>query len=165
MAQLELGSFRVRSARFGTRTEYADGVLTIEPKAIRNLILRDGRIKDVHLHLVFPGDSVRVLRVLDAIEPLFKVSGPSCAFPGFNGPPRTCGSGRTHRLETFTVVEVGDFPFPASGVHAFEEGIIEMSGPGALYCGCSDRINLLLEFVPSFAASLAIAARRPRRGR
>ncbi|MGA8572748.1 MAG: glycine/sarcosine/betaine reductase component B subunit [Desulfobaccales bacterium] len=153
MAQLELGSFRVRSARFGTRTEYADGVLTIEPKAIRNLILRDGRIKDVHLHLVFPGDSVRVLRVLDAIEPLFKVSGPSCAFPGFNGPPRTCGSGRTHRLETFTVVEVGDFPFPASGVHAFEEGIIEMSGPGALYCGCSDRINLLLEFVPGEAST------------
>ncbi|MGC2691640.1 MAG: glycine/sarcosine/betaine reductase component B subunit, partial [Desulfobaccales bacterium] len=77
MAHLELGSFRVRSARFGDRTEYRDGVLTIETKAIRNLILKDGRIKDVHLHLVFPGDSVRVIRVLDAIEPLFKVSGPS----------------------------------------------------------------------------------------
>ena len=56
--------------------------------------------------------------------------------------------GRTHRLDGFTVAAVGDFPFPASGVHAFEEGVIEMSGPGAVYSGCSDRVNLLLEFVP-----------------
>ncbi|MHB9074275.1 MAG: glycine/sarcosine/betaine reductase component B subunit [Desulfobaccales bacterium] len=153
MAHLELGSFMVRSAQFGDRTEYEDGVLTIEEDAVRDLILQDGRIKDVRLHIVFPGDSVRVIRVLDAIEPLCKVSGPSCTFPGFNGPPQTCGEGRTHRLEGFTVVEVGNFPFPASGVHAFEEGIIEMSGPGAVYSGCSDRVNLLLEFVPGRAST------------
>lgn len=153
MTRLEMGSFTIRAARFGKQTEYQDGNLTIDRDAVRNLILQDPRVKEVKLDLIFPGESVRVIRVLDSIEPLAKVSGPSCAFPGFNGPPHTCGSGRTHRLEGFTVVEVTDFPFPASGVQAFEEGIIEMSGPGAAYSGCSDRFNLLLQMTPGAAST------------
>ena len=50
--------------------------------------------------------------------------------------PRSAAHGR-ERTDApaggFTVVEVTEFPFPASGVQAFEEGIIEMSGPGAAY--------------------------------
>ncbi len=105
------------------------------------------------LECVHPGESVRVLRALDAIEPLRKVRGPGTAFPGFNGPPVTGGSGLTHRLEGFAVVEVTEFPFPASGVQAFEEGIIEMSGPGAVYSGCADRVNLCLVLTPGAASS------------
>jgi glycine reductase len=146
--QLELGSFPVHRAEFGSRTGYAGGVLTIDREAARAVVLRDDRIKDVRLELVHPGESARVLRALDAIEPLHKVRGPGSAFPGFNGPPLRAGSGRTHRLEGFAVVEVTDFPFPASGVQAFEEGIIEMSGPGAIYSGCADRVNLLLVLTP-----------------
>lgn len=145
---LELASFPVDRARFGAQTRYQDGELTVSRDAVRALVLRDARIRDVQLELVHPGDSARVIRVLDGIEPLAKIDGPSCTFPGFNGPPRTCGSGRTHRLEGFTVMEVTDFPYPASGVQAFEEGIVEMSGPGAPYCSASDRVNLLLVFTP-----------------
>jgi glycine reductase len=148
MMTLDLASFPVRRARFGPETRYQDGELTISHDAVRARILQDPRIKDVRLELVHPGDSARVLRVLDGIEPLAKIEGPSCAFPGFNGPPRTCGFGRTHRLEGFTVMEVSDFPYPASGVQAFEEGIVEMSGPGAQYSSASDRVNLLLVFTP-----------------
>ncbi len=153
--RLEMASFPVREARFGPRTGYADGVLTIDAETVRGLVVRDERIRDVRLELLHPGDSARVLRALDAVEPLHKVSGPGCAFPGFNGPPHTCGSGRTHRLEGFAVVEVAEFPFPASGVQAFEEGIIEMSGPGAAYSGCADRVNLLLVFTPGAVAGNA----------
>lgn len=153
MMSLDLASFPVHRARFGSRTEYQDGQLTIDPEAVRRLVLRDPRIKDVQLELVHPGESVRVIRVLDAIEPLTKVNGPSCTFPGFNGPPQTCGSGLTHRLEGFTVLQVTEFPYPASGVQAFEEGIIEMSGPGAAYSACSDRVNLLLVLTPGAASN------------
>ena len=45
-------------------------------------------------------------------------------------------------------MQVTEFPYPASGVQAFEEGIVEMSGPGAEYCAASDRVNLLLVFTP-----------------
>jgi sarcosine reductase len=153
MMSLDLASFPVRRAQFGSRTEYQDGQLTIDAEAVRRLVLRDPRINDVQLELVHPGESARVIRALDAIEPLTKVKGPSGTFPGFNGPPRTCGSGLTHRLEGFTVIQVTEFPYPASGVQAFEEGIIEMSGPGAAYSACSDRVNLLLMLTPGAASN------------
>src|SRR5207247_1113660 len=83
--------------------------------AVRDLVLRDPRIAEARLELAHPGDSVRVLRALDAIEPLHKPDGPGRAFPGFLGPPHTVGHGRTHRLDGFTVVQVTEFPFPARG--------------------------------------------------
>ncbi|MBI2217204.1 MAG: hypothetical protein HYU51_07900 [Candidatus Rokubacteria bacterium] len=150
--RLELASFPVRRAELATSTRWAEGILTIDAQAVRSLVLRDPRIADVRLELTHPGDSTRVLRVLDAVEPLHKVAG-GTAFPGFNGSPRTVGSGRTHRLAGFTVVEVTDFPFPATGVQAFEEGVIEVSGPGAEYSACSDRVNLLLVLTPGAAST------------
>jgi glycine reductase len=150
---LEVAAFPVRRARLGAPAAYDDGLLTIDAAAVRTLVLEDPRIADVRLELAHPGESVRVLRALDAIEPLHKPDGPVRAFPGFLGPPHTVGHGRTHRLSGFTVVQVTDFPFPAHGVQAFEEGVIEMSGPGAAYSGCADRVNLLLVLEPGRAAS------------
>jgi len=153
--RLEIGSFPVVSAALAGRTRYADGALDIGEDAVRSLVLGDPRIRDVRLELARPGSPVRIVRALDAVEPLVKVRGPGSAFPGFNGPPVTCGAGLTHRLEGFAVVEVTEFPFPASGVQAFEEGIVEMSGPGAEYSGCADRICLCLLFTPGAAADNA----------
>jgi sarcosine reductase len=146
--RLEVASFPVRRLELGASAAYADGRLAIDAEAVRGLVLSDPRIADVHLETAHPGDSVRVVRALDAIEPLHKPKGPVAAFPGFNGPPHTAGHGRTHRLDGLAVVAVATFPFPASGVQAFEEGIIEMAGPGAAYSGCSDRACLLLVFTP-----------------
>ena len=70
--------------------------------------------------------------------------------PAFSLPDQ---DGRTHRLSGFTVVQVTEFPFPASGVQAFEEGVIEMSGPGAEYSGCADRVNLFLLLTQGHAVS------------
>lgn len=153
--RLEVAAFPVRRAQLGTFVAYDDGALTIDAGAVSRLVLQDPRIAAVRLEVVHPGDSVRVLRALDAIEPLCKPDGAVRAFPGFFGPPHTAGHGRTHRLAGFTVVSVTEFPFPASGVQAFEEGVIEMSGPGAEYSGCADRVNLLLVLEPGHAASNA----------
>ena len=150
---LTLAAFPVHRAEFGEPAAWRDGVLTVEPAALRRLVLSDPRIGEARLELAHPGDSLRVLRALDAVEPLTKVTGPSSVFPGFLGPPDTCGRGRTHRLDGFTAVAVTEFPFPAAGVQAFEEGIIEMSGPGAAYSGCADRVNLVLVLAPGAVAS------------
>src|SRR5262245_55305763 len=130
---LEVAEFPVRRARLGFPAAYEGGALTIDADAVRCLVLQDPRIAEVRLELTHPGDSARVLRALDAIEPLHKPVSPVSAFPGFLGPPHTAGHGRTHRLAGLAVVQVTEFPFPASGVQAFEEGLIEMSGPGAAY--------------------------------
>lgn len=151
--RLEVAGFPVRRVELSSRAAYADGRLGVDAGALRDLVLRDRRIADVHLDTAHPGESVRVLRVLDAIEPLHKPGSLVAAFPGFNGPPHTAGSGRTHCLDGLAVVEVAEFPFPASGVQAFEEGIIEMTGPGAAYSGCADRACLLLRFTPGAAST------------
>jgi glycine reductase len=150
--RLELASFPVHRACLGERTAWTDGILTVGAAEVRRLVLADPRLGDVQLALAHPGDSARILRALDAVEPLHKVAGPGCAFPGFLGPPDTAGRGRTHRLAGLSVVAVTDFPWPAGGVQAFEEGLIEMAGPGAAFCAGSDRVNLLLLLAPGAAA-------------
>ena len=145
---LEIASFPVARIELAAQASYADGMLSVDARAVRGIVLRDPRIGDVALDVAHPGDRVRILRALDAIEPMVKVDGRSGVFPGFLGAPVTCGHGRTHRLDGCTVIAVADFPFVASGVQAFEEGVIEMSGPGAEYSGCADRANLVLSFTP-----------------
>jgi glycine reductase len=143
--RLEVGSFPVRRAVLGETSAWRDAILTVGVADVARLVRADPRIGGVALEVAHPGDGTRVLRVLDAVEPLHKVSGPSTAFPGFNGPPHTAGSGRTHRLAGVSVTVVTEFPYPASGVQAFEEGLLETSGPGAAVCGAEDRIHLLLQ--------------------
>ena len=70
--RLELAAYPVRHARLGTRASYDDGVLTIDRDAVTRLVRDDPRIGAVRLEIVHPGDSVRVLRALDAVEPLHK---------------------------------------------------------------------------------------------
>src|SRR5262247_160762 len=95
---LEVVEFPVRRAELGVPAAYEDGVLTIDAGSVRRLVLQDARIAEVRLELTHPSDSARVLRALDAIEPIHKPAGPVTAFSGFLGPPHTVGHGRTHRL-------------------------------------------------------------------
>src|SRR5262245_57841496 len=87
--RLEVAGFPVRRLELGASAAYTDGRLTVDAEALRALVRRDGRIADVRFETAHPGESVRVLRALDAIEPLHKPGGGVCAFPGFNGPPHT----------------------------------------------------------------------------
>ncbi len=153
--RLDVASFPVHRAELGARTAYAAGVLSVDVEAVRALVRRDPRIADVRLEAVHPGESARILRALDAVEPITKTRGDGAAFPGFNGPPVTVGRGVTHRLAGLVVVAVTEFPFPAGGVQAFEEGIIEMTGPGAEHSGCADRATLCLVLTPGAAATNA----------
>src|SRR5205809_6917699 len=97
--RLEVGSFPVHRVEMCPRSGYASGALAIDGEAVRALVLRDPRIADVRLEPLHPGESVRVVRALDAVEPMAKVRGEGTTFPGFNGPPVTAGRGVTHRLE------------------------------------------------------------------
>lgn len=142
--RLELASFPVTRAQFGSRTAYDDGVLTIDRAAALDLLAREPAFASVGLDLAHPGERVRLVHALDAVAPLLKVAGPGCAYPGFLGPPRLVGHGRTHRLEGLAVIVSTPFPQPMSGVQSFEEGFIDMSGPAAQFCACSDTANVVL---------------------
>jgi hypothetical protein len=97
--RLELGSFPVREVELGARpTGYREGVLTIDHAELTRALLADRRLRGVTLDVVRPGESARVIHLLDAVEPRVKGSGGGTAFPGFLGSPEPVGSGRTHRL-------------------------------------------------------------------
>lgn len=134
--KLELGYFKVKDVVFGDTTRFENGVLTVNKKELSELILEDQRIKDVDFDVAKPGEEVRIIPVKDVIEPRVKVTG-GTIFPGFLGKPTTVGSGRTHVLRGMAVVTCGR-------IVGFQEGIIDMSGPGAEYTPFSKLINLVL---------------------
>ena len=126
--RLGVGTFPVRDVRLGARTAYEGGVLHVDTEALRAVILAGGDFADVAFEVVRPGDDVRVIHVMDAVEPRCKLDGGS-SFPGFVGPQKTVGEGRTHRLAGMAVLSIG--AAVAGEPTYWREAIVDMRGPGA----------------------------------
>lgn len=139
--------------QLGLKTAFAKGILIVNAAEICRAARYDDSISDVKVELVAPGEETRIIHVLDAIEPRRKVSGDLAAFPGFLGPARTVGDGTTRRLSGMAILQSAQLPEPTGGILEFNEGIIDMSGPGADYCACSHTHNLVLLFKPRSGAT------------
>lgn len=137
--KLDVGFIDIKKFHLGSKMELKEGVLTIDKQALAAFIHElDNRIIDLELEVVNPGDEVRIMPVKDVIEPRVKVLGDGCIFPGFNsGEEAMVGSGLTHVLRGVAVVTTGH-------VVGFQEGIIDMTGPGAKYTPFSKTMNLVL---------------------
>jgi glycine reductase len=143
--RLEVQSYRVRDVRFGERTALHDGVLEIDAEALRRLLVDDAALEDVTVSLARPGESVRIIHVLDAVEPRARVSQPGTDFPGFLSPPFTVGEGRTHRLAGVAVLEAAELPLSLGGLNV-KEAIVDMSGPAAPFTPFAQTLNVVLTF-------------------
>ena len=139
--KLELGYVKISDLRLGAASKLEDGVLTVDAEAVRRLILEDETIADVHVDIAKPGESTRITPVKDVIQPRVKIEGPGGIFPGVISKVDTVGSGRTYALEGVAVVTAGK-------IVGFQEGIIDMSGPGADYTPFSKLLNLVLVITP-----------------
>jgi glycine reductase len=146
--QLRLESFNVEAVEFGTRTAFANHTLSINRPEICRIAHDHTCIGNVQVELVAPGEATRIIHVLDAIEPRLKVGGDTVAFPGFLGPARTVGTGITRRLAGLAVLESAQLPERTGGILEVNEGIVDMSGPGAALCACSNTHNVVLLFTP-----------------
>ncbi len=144
--KLTLETFTVKAVAFGAGTSLAGATLTIDKDEMKRLASDSVFIASVEVELVSPGESTRIVHVMDAIEPRIKVGGDRVVFPGFLGPARTVGEGVTRRLGGFAVLESAQLPEPTGGILEFNEGLIDMSGPGAERCACSTTHNLVLIF-------------------
>ncbi|MGR6836539.1 glycine/sarcosine/betaine reductase component B subunit [Syntrophomonas erecta] len=134
--RLELGYLHVKDVQFGDRTEYKQGVVYVNKTELLQQLV-DERLDLVDAQIVRPGDKVRICPVKDVLEPRVKVSGCGQVFPSYFGNTEMVGEGRTHVLKGMTVLTVGK-------IVGFQEGIIDMSGPGADYTPFSRTINLIL---------------------
>lgn len=139
--RLELGRVNISDIRFGDTTEILKGTLVINEAELKELLAEDPNIARVELDLAKPGEDVRIIPVKDVIEPRIKVEGAGGVFPGFISKVETVGSGRTHVLSGATVVTTGS-------IVGFQEGIIDMSGPGAAYTPFSETLNLVVMIIP-----------------
>ena len=145
--KLELHKVAIRQLRFGDATGAANGTLTVNREELEALLLADDRLASVTFDLAHPGDSTRIMPVKDAIEPRCKLEGPGEVFPGFIGPVDTVGEGKTLVLEGMAVLTAGRLV-------AAQEGIVDMSGPGAEYTPFSKTCNLVIVLTPREGVAL-----------
>lgn len=135
--KLELGKIFIKDIRFAEKTALQDGVLSVSKDDLREVALSEEKIKTVSFDIAKPGESVRITPVKDVIEPRVKAEGRGGVFPGVISGVDTVGSGKTYCLKGMAVVTAG----PIVG---FQEGVIDMSGPGADYTPFSKTLNLVV---------------------
>lgn len=139
--RLELGEIKIKDLQFGDTSRIENGTLYINENEIREIVLQDEHIKEVKIDIAKPGESVRITPVKDVIEPRVKVSGKGGIFPGVISKVDTIGEGRTHVLKGAAIVTCGR-------IVGFQEGIVDMTGPGADYTPFSKLNNLVLVIEP-----------------
>ena len=140
--KLELGEIHIKDVVLGNESKIVDGVVTVDTEELKSLILEDEHLVDVKFDVAHPGESTRITPVKDVIEPRVKVEGPGEIFPGVIGKVTpTVGSGKTYALKGMSVMTAGK-------IVGFQEGIIDMSGPGADYTPFSKLVNLVLVIEP-----------------
>ena len=139
--RLELHKIQIRDVQWGDRTCVSDGVLFVDKAAAIACVAEEKRFVKVDLELARPGESVRIIPVKDVIEPRVKIDGKGY-FPGFFAPMGRCGSGKTLTLDGAAVVTCGP-------IVAFQEGFIDMQGPGAEQTPFSETQNVVLIAEPA----------------
>ena len=135
--RLELGEIHISDIKLGDCSKVENGTLCVNVEELRALLLEDEDLASVDFEVVHPGESVRIIPVKDVIEPRVKVEGSGGVFPGMISKVTTVGSGKTHVLKGCAVVTTGK-------VVGFQEGIIDMTGPGAEYTPFSKLNNLVM---------------------
>lgn len=139
--KLELGYIFIKDIQFAEVSKVENGTLYVNKEEVKALILEDQNFKSADVELAKPGESVRIMPVKDVIEPRVKVEGPGGIFPGMVSKVETVGSGKTNVLKGAAVVTTGK-------IVGFQEGIIDMTGPGAEYSPFSQLNNLILVCEP-----------------
>lgn len=144
--KLELGYIQIKDIQFSKECKVENGTLYVDPDAVKAFMYEDDDVKawvkDFSFDVAKPGESVRITPVKDVIEPRVKVEGPGGVFPGVINKVETVGSGKTHVLRGMAVVTAGK-------IVGFQEGIIDMSGPGADYTPFSKLNNFVVVAEPA----------------
>jgi glycine reductase len=133
--KLELGKITIKDIQFADKSQVKDGILYVSKEDLKQVALTEEKIKSVDFDIAKPGESVRITPVKDVVEPRVKVEGRGGVFPGFVAGVDTVGSGKTLALKGMAVVTTGP-------IVNFQEGVIDMTGPGADYTPFSKLLNL-----------------------
>ena len=140
--RLELGKIFIKDIQFASESKIENNVLYVNQDELRKAIWDDEAIVSVEFDIAKPGQSVRITPVKDVIEPRVKVEGRGGIFPGVLSKVDTVGEGKTIALKGMAVVTTGK-------IVGFQEGIVDMTGPGAEYTPFSKLNNLVIIAEPA----------------
>lgn len=147
---------RVETLAMGERTTYHDGHLTVSADDVAAQ-LSDPALAEVRVEVTSPGDPVRIVKMLDVVEPRTKGAGRGTVFPGFLGPPSPRRARETHVLRGAAVMAAGELP-------RNQEGIVDMSGPAAQLSPYAATHNVVIEYERAEDATWEEVDRAVRRG-
>ena len=137
LTELKIYNYNVRLIQFGNEDSFCNGVLTINKEKALEVVSKVPGIVEPDLHIVKPGDMVRLCPVKEAIEPRARRDG-RALFPGVTGQLSPCGSGDINALKQCSILVVGKY------WGGFQDGLIDMGGQGAKYTYFSQLNNLVL---------------------
>lgn len=149
----------VHDLRWGASTTWCDGVLTVGREALVAEIGALAGLSSVDVHLVRPGERVRLVHVLDAIEPS------DAPFPGSLAPidparrPAPGERPAIARLEGAAVLTLGRFLPEGDYLRDQFECIVEMAGPAAAWSPFGSTCNVVLALSFEAGAGNEVRAR------
>jgi glycine reductase len=133
--RLDLGCIQIKDVRFGAKTAIQDHILSIDRQGLVALLEQEPLFERFEIDLAHPGESCRIIRVLDVLEPRYRLKGPN--FPGALDGNGLVGDGHTRALKNVAVVETDQLA-PRS------RGLIDMSGPATEYSPIANTHNVVL---------------------
>lgn len=148
--KLELLDCSIELIEWGERSHLDGKSLAISRIELENQISEISSGIRIDYELARPGESKRILHVLDTVLPLAKTNTADSAFPGFDGPAALAGTGQTTRLTNLLVTVTGRFPHPEllTPIEMARDGILDLAGVGADYSYGSDSFHLILSLIP-----------------
>jgi sarcosine reductase len=132
--RLQLGLIHIKNVRFGPRTAVEDHILVIDREELTALLAQEPLFDAIEVQIAHPGESCRIIHVLDVVEPRYRVNGPN--FPGALDPMGLVGDGETRVLQKVCVVE--------TSTQGPGRNIIDMSGPATAYSPFGATRNIVL---------------------
>ncbi len=144
----------MRGLAVGEATTWRDGRLTVSAEEAAALVAAPS-LADVRISCVSPGDSARIVKVLDVVEPRTKGPGGGGVFPGWTD--HDVSDPGITLLRGAAVVVAGYLP-------RAQEAVIDMSGPAAELSPFGSTHNVVVEFTAADGADWAAVDDALRRG-
>lgn len=141
--------FEIHDAAFAEETSLKDGVLYISKEEIKKEVYPLLKaVKSVDFEIVKPGENVRIIHILDTLQPMIKIEGEGVQYPGYFSDPVMTGTGKTNLLTGFTVMESAALPWDnssaSSGLLYPRDAILDMTGPIAGMTPFAETINMVI---------------------
>jgi sarcosine reductase len=133
--RLELEYIHVQDIRFGSATAVQNHILSINRQELISLLDEEPLFERMEIDLAHPGESCRIIRVLDVLEPRYRLNGPN--FPGALDGNGLVGDGRTRALKNVAIIETDQLA-------TRERNIIDMRGPAAEFSPIAHTHNIVL---------------------